>query len=135
MRATLYGLALAAALGLSCKEEREEAREKAHAAGEKVERQPVVGHGPFELYVLDADGHEWLIKDARLVRDIERRLDKKAGLDLKVDGEPDVETQVALRVFQKQRGLDQSGKVDRATARALHLDWDRFLREKAKRQD
>jgi hypothetical protein len=124
---------LAASLGVACKEEpkRKDQRSLAPAI-EKVERQPVVGRAPFELYMIDKDGKDWLIQDHRLVEDVQRKLDAR-GFDVKADGKSDLETATALRKFQQKHDLEQSGKIDHATARALGLDWDRFARERAKR--
>ena len=133
MHRIVWAALCAAGLVLACKDNRKEPERSLKPVIEKVERQPVVGHAPFDIYMLDADGKEWLVTDHRLIADVQRKLDAR-GFEVTVDGKADVETATALRRFQQKRDLDQSGKVDRATARALGLDWDRFLAQKAKQQ-
>lgn len=53
------------------------------------------------------------------VKDLQRQLNEKLGLDLKVDGDYGRDTQKAVRDFQKAQGLSADGKVGNDTWGAL----------------
>ncbi len=55
------------------------------------------------------------------VRDVQSALSER-GFDVSVDGILGPQTQDALRRFQSEQGLEQSGSLDQATLRALNVE-------------
>jgi|FLYM01.1.fsa_nt_gi peptidoglycan hydrolase-like protein with peptidoglycan-binding domain len=59
--------------------------------------------------------------DSSQVRDVQSALSSR-GYDLEVDGIAGKNTKNALRTFQKDQGLEETGMMDEATLNALNLD-------------
>jgi hypothetical protein len=67
----------------------------------------------------------WSIQDPALVLALEERLSAQGYDPGPIDGVADDRTRQALHSFQQSRGLAATGILDRDTATALGLRWDR----------
>lgn len=80
-----------------------------------------------QLMAVDMQGQSFAVTDPEIVRDLERKLSEQ-GFSLTADGKFDSQTRQALTQFQMRRGLEPTGKLDRNTAKALGIDWDKIER-------
>jgi len=89
------------------------------------ERQPVAGHdqGAY-LFLRDEGGRTWQVSDPGVVQRVEQKLSDQGCNPGRVDGKADEQFGKALLQFQQKNGLPATGIVDRATARALGIDFE-----------
>lgn len=59
---------------------------------------------------------------SKLVKPVQTALVQRGYLDSKIDGKFGAKTETALKLLQKDYGLKETGKVDRATLLALYYD-------------
>jgi peptidoglycan hydrolase-like protein with peptidoglycan-binding domain len=71
-------------------------------------------------------GRSWPVHDPALTLAVEERLAAQGFDPGPVDGVADERSFQALRAFQHGRGLPVTGVIDKPTAEALGLNWNRL---------
>lgn len=92
------------------------------------ERQPVAGHDTQapNFFVRDDQGRTWAIRDPSIVKRVEQKLSDQGCDPGRIDGVADQQFSKALTQCQDKLGVQTTGVMDAATARALGLDWSQF---------
>ncbi len=114
-------------------------------AGSDLDRQPVSGTGgdtaattpttpdstgtgtttSTDVYWVADDGERTVISDSTLITRVQQKLKEAGVYQGETDGRVSAELGPAIRQYQAKRGLPQSGAIDKRTADALGVDWDK----------
>jgi hypothetical protein len=92
------------------------------------ERQPVAGHErqPSQFFLRDENGRTWELRDPTLIRRVEQKLSDLGCDPGPLDGVADQQFGKAVMQCQVRLGVQPTGVVDQATARAFGLEWSRL---------
>jgi len=93
--------------------------------GQMSERQPVAGRdqaGAF-LFVKDDSGKTWQVSDPAVIQRVQQKLSDQ-GCSAGSEGKADQKFGQALLQCQQKLSVPATGVIDRATARALGVDFD-----------